>query len=299
MKGVVMEISFAHPMPPKDGKPIVVWVMLLFALIAICELPFIVGGVTVPSLGKLRLSSPLGALCIAGFILVGYAPSLSALLVAKFHSQGGGVRSVVGRARIWRVGLAWYAIALFGPALLFLLNEGVILLLGGAPPKHWIVLPSLSDFLPGSLFFVFMGVLAGSFGEEFGWRGFAQPRLQQRYGALAAGLLTGLVWGTFHLWIMPICPHCLSLTDVIVTQYLRMIAMAVIYAWLYNSSGGSLFLVMVAHAAYDLTVPLMPEVGGGPIVIALSEVAAAVIVVLLTNRRTLTLRRMEAQATEA
>jgi membrane protease YdiL (CAAX protease family) len=206
---------------------------------------------------------------------------------------------VLRQATIWRVGLGWYAIALFGPALLFLLNQGVVLLLGGAPPRHWITLPSLSDFGPGSLFFAFMGVLAGTFGEEFGWRGFAQPRLQQRYGALAASLLVGVVWGTFHLWIMPICPHCLSLTDVVVTQYLRLLATAVLYAWLYNSSGGSLFLVMVAHGAYDVTVPLMPEVGGGPIIIALSEAALAIIVVLMTDRRTLTFRRVEAQASGA
>src|SRR5262250_2145809 len=100
-----MENSLANPMPPKNGKPIVIWVLLLFTLIAVFELPFIVSGNSVNTLGKLPLSSLLGILCIAGFILVGYTPSLSALLVAKFHPQGGGVRSVVGRARMWRVGL--------------------------------------------------------------------------------------------------------------------------------------------------------------------------------------------------
>jgi len=32
--------------------------------------------------------------------------------------------------------------------------------------------------------------------------GFAQPRLQKRYGAFKASILIGLVWGTFHLWIL-------------------------------------------------------------------------------------------------
>lgn len=89
---------------------------------------------------------------------------------------------------------------------------------------------------------------------------------------------------------------CLSFTDIVVTRYLRLIATAILYAWLYNSSGGSLFLVMVAHAAYDITVPVMPEVGDGPILVALSEVAAAMIVVLVTDRRTLTSRRAPVQA---
>jgi len=284
---------------PQNLRPIVIWVVLLFTLIAVCLLPFIVTGVTIQALGKLRPSSPLFALCVAGFTLVGYTPTLSALLVARFHPQGGGARSVLRQARIWRASVGWYAVALLGPALLFLLDEGVHLLLGGTPPKQWVVFPALSGFFPGSLFFVVMGVLAGTVGEEFGWRGFAQPRLQQRYGALAAGLLTGAVWGTFHLWIMPICPHCLSLTDVVVTQYLRLIATAVLYAWLYNSSGGSLFLVMLAHAAHNTTVSLLPRVGGGPIIIAISYVAAAIIVILVTGTRTLTRRRIGAHATAA
>jgi membrane protease YdiL (CAAX protease family) len=273
------------------GTLIVAWVVLLFVLIFVCLLPFIAGGVTLSGIGKLRPSSPLFVLCMAGFTVVAYTPTLSALLVTRFFPGGGGARSVLRQVRTWRVSIGWYAIALFGPAVLFLLDEAVSLLLGGVPPKKWIVFPSPSGLFPGSLFFSVMGLLAGSIGEEFGWRGFAQPRLQKRYGALSASVFVGLVWGTFHLWIIPICPHCLSLKDVMVTQYLRLIATAVIYAWIYNGTNGSLFLVMVAHAAHNFTVDLMPQVGGSPVIIALSYVAVAILVVLMTDPRTLGGRR--------
>ncbi len=272
-----------------NGRQIVAWVVLLFFLIFLCLLPFLIGGVTLSGLGKLSPSSPLFAFCIAGFTFVGYTPTLSALLVAGFFPGGGGARSVLREVRTWRVKFGWYAIAVFGPAVLFLLDEAVYLVLGGSPPQRWIVLPPLSGFFPGSLFFAVMSVLAGSIGEEFGWRGFAQPRLQKRVGALQASILIGLVWGTFHLWILPIC-HCLTLTDVIVTQYLRLIATAVIYAWLYNSAKGSLFLAMVAHAAHNITVTLMPMVGGSAVIVALSYVAVAIVVAFLTDPRTLTAR---------
>jgi uncharacterized protein len=270
-----------------DGGQIVAWVALLFFLIFLCLLPFLIGGVSLAGLGKLSPSSPLFALCIAGFTFVGYTPTVSALLVAGLFPGGGGARSVLRQVRNWRVSIGWYAIAVFGPAVLFLLDEVFYLVLGGSPPRHWIVLPSVSGFFPGSLFFIVMGVLAGTIGEEFGWRGFAQPRLQKRYGALKASILVGLVWGTFHLWILPIC-HCLSLTDVIVTQYLRLIATAIIYAWIYNSTKASLFLVMVAHAAHNITVALMSMVGGNAVIVALSYVAVAIAVVFMTDPRTLT-----------
>jgi membrane protease YdiL (CAAX protease family) len=270
-----------------NGGQIVAWVALLFFLIFLCLLPFLIGGVTLSGLGKLSPSSPLFALCIAGFTFVGYTPTVSALLVAALFPGGGGARSVFRQVRTWRVSIGWYAIAIFGPAVLFLLDEAFYLVLGGSPQRHWIVLPPVSGFFPGSLFFLLMGVLSGTIGEEFGWRGFAQPRLQKRYGALKTSILVGLVWGTFHLWILPIC-HCMSLTDVIVTQYLRLIAMAVIYAWIYNSTKGSLFLVMVAHAAHNITVALMPAIGGNAVIVALSYFAVAIAVVLMTDRRTLT-----------
>ena len=74
----------------------------------------------------------------------------------------------------------------------------------------------------------------------------------------------------------------------IVTQYLRLIATAVIYAWIYNSTKGSLFLVMVAHAAHNITVDLMPMVGGSAAIVAWSYVAVAIVVILITDSRTLT-----------
>jgi membrane protease YdiL (CAAX protease family) len=281
-----MQNSRAGTESAGNGPGVVAWAVLLFFLIFLCLLPFLIGGVSLSGLGKLSPSSPLFALCIMGFTFAGYTPTLSALLIAGLF-PGGGARSVLRQVRTWRVGIGWYAIALIGPAVLFLLDEAVNLVLGGSPPQHWIVLPPFSGFFPGSLFFSVMGVLAGTIGEEFGWRGFAQPLLQKRYGALKASILIGLVWGTFHLWILPIC-HCMSLTDVIVTQYLRLIATAVIYAWIYNSTKGSLFLVMVAHAAHNITVDLMPEVGGSAVIVALSYVAVAIAVALMTGPQTLT-----------
>ena len=35
-------------------------------------------------------------------------------------------------------------------------------------------------------------------GEEYGWRGFALPRLQRRYSALVATLIVSAVWWIWH-----------------------------------------------------------------------------------------------------
>jgi membrane protease YdiL (CAAX protease family) len=82
--------------------------------------------------------------------------------------------------------LASYAIALIGPIILLFAAEAFGAVRRGAPPTHWMTLPSFSG--PGGLYFVVFGSL---FAEKLGWRGFAQPRLQTRYGALATNVVVG------------------------------------------------------------------------------------------------------------
>ncbi len=168
--------------------------------------------------------------------------------------------------------------------VLILFADVIYIVVGGTPPQPWLVFPS--DF-------AFLGpLLAGSLGEELGWRGFALPRLQSRYGVLWASILIGVIWSTWHLWpvITPGGFAHLTLFDIAQT-YIRLIATAIIYGWLYNSTQGRLFLVMIAHAGHNIAVELIqiPEPGTDvvPVIIALLYLAAAIAVVLLTGTRTL------------
>ena len=83
--------------------------------------------------------------------------------------------------RTWRVGMAWYVLVLVGPVILILLADVINIALGSSPPAHWFAFPARSGVGPGSVFWIIFGSL---FAEELGWRGFGQPRLQLRYGAL-------------------------------------------------------------------------------------------------------------------
>lgn len=84
----------------------------------------------------------------------------------------------------------------------------------------------------------------------------------------------------------------MSVTDIVLHTYVRLIATAIIYAWIYNSTKGSLFLVMVAHAGHNLAGTLIqnPPPGGMNVLVLvdLMYLALAIVVVLMTNPRTLT-----------
>src|SRR5260370_21621584 len=113
-----------------NGGQIVAWVVLLFVLLFLCVLPFILGGVSLQGLGKLSPSSPLFTLCVAGMTLTGFAPMMSALLVVGFFPGTGGVRPFLRQIRTWRGGMSWYALALFGPLVLRVLDGRVDMIIG-------------------------------------------------------------------------------------------------------------------------------------------------------------------------
>ena len=236
------------------------WVVLLFALTLAGALAFVVVGLNPDNPPR---SSAMLLLVPAGIVLTAYAPSLAALLVA---ARAGGALVLLRQVGRWRVGVAWYALVLIGPFVLVLSADLIYVLSGGAPPETWLVFPSSLAFV-GPL-------VAGSLGEELGWRGFAQPHLRSRYNGLWASIIVGVIWGTWHLWpaITSGGFSDLAPSDLMQT-YVRLISTAVIYAWLYNSTNGGLFLVMVAHAGHNIATDLVrvPTEGAHavPVIVAL------------------------------
>jgi len=268
---------------PWNGGQIGAWVLLLFIITGLGALPLILQGL---NLSRISQSTPHLPLVMTGMLLTSCAPTLAALFVVGLCPGAGGLRSISRQVRIWRVGIVWYGLALIGPIILLLAAEVFYAILRGGSPSNWMVLPSFSG--PGGLYFVIFGSL---FAEEPGWRGFAQPRLQIRYGALRASIVIGVLWSTWHLWYV-ITPGGFLIVpgaDAAAT-YMRLTSTAIIYAWMYNSTNGSLIIAMLAHLGHNLAASLVPTSADGSwrhMTIALSYLVVAIIVVLMTEPRTL------------
>jgi len=235
------------------------------------------------NLQTLSPTSPNAAAALGAIELTAYAPTLAALLVSGLLPGAGGLRRLLRPVLWWRVGIGWYGLAVIGPIMFVLAADSIHMVRGGAAPEQWLAIPSgfAVAFLIGSL-------IAGAFGEEVGWRGMAQPRLQTTYGALVAALIVGVLWACWHDWTLigPGGAAGQTLGGVGLT-FVRLAALSILYAWLYNSTGGSLLIVMVAHAGYDFANALVGTPRGtdlSPIIVATYAIAA-VIVVILTGAR--------------
>lgn len=99
-----------------------------------------------------------------------------------------------------------------------------------------------------------LGVLLASFfaglTEELGWMGYAIDRMQQRWSALRASVLLGLVWAGFHL--VPLVQHGRSL-GWIAWWCLSTVALRVLVVWLYNNTAKSVFAAALFHAMINLS----------------------------------------------
>lgn len=110
----------------------------------------------------------------------------------------------------------------------------------------------LITFLVVGVLGVVLGSL-GAIGEEIGWRGFLVPELTNWLGFRRAALLSGIIWGLWHVPLILAGPYSQSGTPrwYQVTCFMLLIVPgAVAFAWLRMRSG-SIWPTVVFHSAHN------------------------------------------------
>ncbi|HEY4611871.1 MAG TPA: CPBP family intramembrane glutamic endopeptidase, partial [Bacteroidota bacterium] len=99
-------------------------------------------------------------------------------------------------------------------------------------------------------------------GEELGWRGYALPRLADKFGLGPASIILGIIWACWHLpfFFIPASDTFGQSFPVYLSQ---VTALSVAMAWLYWRTNGSLLPVMLLHAAVNNTKDIVPSVEVG------------------------------------
>jgi uncharacterized protein len=243
-QGAVKSFAERHPLTA----------YFLFAYLGtwILIIPLLLSG---RGLGWIDLPDPLAFLT---FFLATYTgPFLSAVLVTRWTMGKSGLRQLLGRILQWRFGIKWYLVILFGYPLIFL--AGLSVSLGGLPfsaaLQNWPLF--FSVYLPSLLIGLFLPAL----GEETGWRGFALPRLQQRYGPLASSLVLGFLHAMWHFPAYFVRGMILEgpfdLT-VFIANSAAMLAATILWTWVFNNARGSILAAMLLHAASNAVAPYLP-----------------------------------------
>ena len=181
----------------------------------------------------------------------GLAMPMLASLILTFSEKGwSGIAALL--VRTWDVARIkpriWFAPILLVIPSLGLINYWVMRLGGSDIPAPTFSLIALLGY--STVFFM-------TYAEELGLTGYAIDPLQERYGALVAAIIVGLVWVGYHVpgfvisgyytwsWILW---HCIYT-----------IAARVLFVWIYNNSGRSLFSMALCHWTFGLFWSFWPQ----------------------------------------
>ena len=187
------------------------------------------------------------------FLLGVFAPGLVALGLTAWEEGGDAVAALLRRAVRWRLPLRFYVFAL----LLMPLSKLAVAIVHRALVGTW---PAFGETHPLLLVLATMLSTVGQAGEEVGWRGYVLPRLTDRTGLITASLMLGAIWAAWHLPLF-FASGADTKGQSFPLYALQVTAYSVILAWLYWRSGGSLFLTMFAHAAFNNMKDIVPSAG--------------------------------------
>ncbi len=185
--------------------------------------------------------------------LASLGPTFAALIVTTLATGNDGLKELWGRIVKWRVRWGYALFSVFSPVVFFVLAD----ILARVARGEWLELRLLGqpNYLPYIGFWVLpLWLITFGFGEEIGWRGFALPRLQKTMSVQRATLILALIWSFWHAPAFFYLDTFESLGGLIIIPgfIIGVLFGAVLLTWLYNGSGGSILMVSVWHALFDL-----------------------------------------------
>ena len=182
------------------------------------------------------------------YVLGGVGPMLAAFVVLRLLRGEEAYKALLGGLLRWRVGFVWYVVALFGYPAIWVVSIGISGEMGSELERVGPVVTLLPVFLIS---------LLAAVPEEVAWRGFALSRLQARHSALLSSLIVGVLWALWHLPLLLNAGNVMS-TYPLIPFFLAVVARAVVYTWLFNSTGGSVLMVTIFHAASNTVGTFVP-----------------------------------------
>jgi membrane protease YdiL (CAAX protease family) len=229
--------------------------------------------------------APEGVRNIFGLNLGAWGPLIAAILTTFIYRRGAGVKELLKRGFMVRLGKWWIIILLTFPMLI---GGAVALsvLLGFPAP----VFSALAQPIGLVVALVWIFFLGGPLQEEFGWRGYAFENLQHKYDALTAAIIAGLMWGLWHLplFFVPRSEQYYNrpLWGLLLTTTL----VGIILAWFYANTKGSVFAAMLGHTMFNWSNWVFPALESDAAALILFGLYFLYVVVIVWRfgRKTLT-----------
>jgi membrane protease YdiL (CAAX protease family) len=150
-------------------------------------------GAIVAVAGPAGMTGTGATIFVSGIVSLS-GPAIAGLLMTWTVGGRAGLQGLGSRLMRWRVGARWYAVALLTAPVVMVATT---LTLSLWDPAFAPAIVTSDDRLRLLMAGIGSGLVCPIF-EELGWTGFATPRLLERHGVLASGVLMGVLWSVWH-----------------------------------------------------------------------------------------------------
>jgi membrane protease YdiL (CAAX protease family) len=228
---------------------------------------------------------PAGLSNFLSLNLGAWGPLVAAIVTTYIYQKGAGVKELLKRGFMVRLGKWWWVILLAFPGLIG--GALALSILFGDPTPEFVALAQPLG-LPIALIWIFF--LGGPLQEEFGWRGYAFENLRSKYNALTSAVIAGLMWGLWHLPLFFIPRSEDYYNRPVWGLLLTTILVGIILAWFYANTKGSIFAAMLGHTMFNWSNWVFPALKSDSAALILFGLyfLAAVYIVWQYGRKTLT-----------
>lgn len=190
------------------------------------------------------------------YLVGGFTPTIAGIIMTYRLQGRAGLREMWQRFKQFKLGAMWYLLIVIVPLLVQAGTAIIYKMLGGG-----FVRPDYLEQPVLLIPFIIPIFIFGPLSEEFGWRGFAQDRVQARWGNLKGNLILGLVWGFWHTPLFFVQNSGQQQTGnpalMLPVFVIQVIAMTILISWVYNNTNRSLWGAVFFHFTINFATNLL------------------------------------------
>ncbi len=219
--------------------------------------------------------------------IIFWAPIISFVIISGLVNGKQEILRVLKSMFKWKAKPIWYIIVLSFPVIFALIAVGIRVISGGTAPDFAIISENPLSILFLTFIFLFP-LTATAFQEEMGFRGYALPIAQKKYGPLVGTLIIGAFFGA---WLLPEFFNSSSAQYAMggMSYYpwfiLTELSWSIIMTWIYNNTKGSALISgWLLHGFFNLwTLLLLTNAVMGEEFEAFDEVLLIIYSVVVTG----------------
>ena len=170
-----------------------------------------------------------------------WGPFIAALIVVGAVQRKAGILSLLRRLAIWKTNVSWYVVVVVSPIVVAVVAIVLHVVFGGTAPEFPLFKDDQWMILVAAFMFLFP-LTASAFQEEVGFRGFALPLIQKRWGPLVGTVILGTFFGA---WLLPeflvenSAQYMMGGLSFYPWFILTEISWSIIMTWVFNNTKGS------------------------------------------------------------